>query len=508
MSENPVFSYTKRDYEGSRQEGISKIPLLSNGQWTDLNATDPGIVILDYVHALVDMMSYYLDHQALEAFITTAKERANVFRLAKQMSYKIRSAQGAICDVEFGLARPEPDNLYNYTIKIPKYTVVSTLSGIQYLTREDAFLEPDASSVIVTCSQGRLNTYKYQGTGISRYSDVVGAKNQSIRLIDNNIEIDSITIKDNTEKEWTAIDHIVFAEENSRVYEVELNPDNTITIKFGDGLRGKVPSTSDYLTISYITTDAEEGRVSMRSLTYLKSSIYNEYDEEGNPTEDAQYIPFTVDNNNPSSGGSSPQSTQEIRDLAPGVVKAQDRAVTLHDFEYLAKSVDGVLDAKAYDINTAPDICLHHEVKVVITPKEENAGESSVLKNNVYNFLYQRMLPPTNLQVMLPSYINVYVDIKVRKLNITTDSRLKYAVEQTTKDFFKNISSKSFHPSDLLASFYKLEGFRSLNSIDMYTLDSNNKKVIIPIDKEYIIPELSSVRLSTTESGLVVDIVE
>ena len=36
MIENPIFSYTRRDYEGSRQEGLAKIPILSKGNWTDL----------------------------------------------------------------------------------------------------------------------------------------------------------------------------------------------------------------------------------------------------------------------------------------------------------------------------------------------------------------------------------------------------------------------------------------------------------------------------------------
>ena len=67
---NPIFSYTKRDYEGARQEGLAQIPILSNGVWTDLNASDPGIILLDYVHGLVDMIQYYQDHQALETIVS------------------------------------------------------------------------------------------------------------------------------------------------------------------------------------------------------------------------------------------------------------------------------------------------------------------------------------------------------------------------------------------------------------------------------------------------------
>ena len=170
MAENNIFSYTRRDYEGSRKEGLAKIPVISRGSWTDLNATDPGVIILDYVHALVDMINYYQDHQALETFITTAKERANIFRLAKQLSYDIRSAKGATCLVTF-----DSPVIVDKVVKIPKYTAVSTLSDIQYLTTVDSYLLKGEHVVDVPCVQGVKKQIVYKGTGISRFSNVVNA---------------------------------------------------------------------------------------------------------------------------------------------------------------------------------------------------------------------------------------------------------------------------------------------------------------------------------------------
>lgn len=452
MTENPIFSYTKRDYENSRQEGLAKIPIMSQGQWTDLNATNPGIIILDYVHALVDMLSYYQDHQALEAFLPTAKERANIFRLAKQLSYNIRSAKGAICEVEF--ASPMT---YSYTIRIPKHTAVSTTTGITYLTSEDAYLAAGESHVIVPCSQGKLVEYVYQGTGISRFSNVVGAQNQTVRLVDNNIDIDSISIVDSVGRIWDPVDYIVYSTEIERVYQVELNPDNSISIKFGDGERGIVPKTTDRLTISYISTLAEEGRVGENSLVILNKPIY---DDQG------KYVDFIVNNNRASSGGSSVQSSAEIRELAPGAIKAQNRAVTLSDFENLAKLVDGVADAKAYDINTNPDIS-YNVVEVLIIPKDEE-GSVDILKDAVYQYLSQRMIPPTNLQVMIPSYVYVDIEVVVKKLDNTTEGRLSYAIQQAVKEFFDNRADaigEPFYPSDLMNMIFDLEGVRTIISM-------------------------------------------
>lgn len=453
MSDNQIFSYTRRDYEGSRKEGLAKIPIISKGNWTDLNATDPGIIILDYVHALVDMINYYQDHQALETFITTAKERANIFRLAKQLSYSIRSSKGATCLVEFSSTL-----IHDTTVKIPKYTPLSTVSGIPYLTTEDAYLLSGNTSISIPCSQGKLNNFVYKGTGISRLSNIEGATNQSIRLVDNNIDIDSITIVDNIGRLWTPVDYIIFSTEIDRVYQVELNPDDSVTIKFGDGERGIIPKETDNLTITYVTTLAEDGRVGENEITILSNQIY---DSKGN------YVEFLVNNNNASVGGSTSQSSREIRELAPGAIKAQNRAVTLADFENLAKLVEGVSDAKAYDINTKPDLCLYHEVKVLITPKDSN-GDIDSLKERVYNYLSQRMIPPTNLQILAPSYIYLNIDIKLRKMSTTTEGRLTYLVQQTVEDYFNNREGaigEPFYPSDLTSIIRNLEGVRAIISI-------------------------------------------
>jgi len=469
MSENNIFSYTRRDYENSRQEGISKIPIISNGKWTDLNVTDPGIIILDYVHALVDMMQYYQDHQALEAFITTAKERANIFRLAKQLSYDIRSSKGAICDVEF-----TSSSIYGHTVKIPKHTSLSTKSGIKYLTMQDAYLLAGEHRVVVPCYQGKLVTINYKGTGISRFSNVVGAKNQSIRLVDNNIDIESIEIIDDRERLWSPIDYIIFSTELDRVYQSELNTDNSITIYFGDGLRGIIPSTEDDLTISYISTLAEEGRVESNSITILETSIKD---------DTVGYIEFSVNNNNPSTGGSSSQSSREIRETAPGAIKAQGRAVTLGDYESLAKLVDGVADAKAYDINTLPDLCLYHEVKVIVVPK--NSEDSlDTLKKIVYDYLSRRAIPPVNVQVITPSYI--YLDLSVtieKRYNNISDSRLQYNVTQTIIDYFKSRErdiGESFYPLSLATTIMSIEGV---------------KDVAITPNEVYHIGEFSAIKL-------------
>lgn len=453
MQENHIFSYTKRDYEGSRKEGLASIPRLSGGQWTDLNATDPGIIILDYVHALVDMVHYYQDHQALEVFLSTAKERENIFRAAKKLSYKVRSAKGATCEVLFTSALK-----YDYTVKIPKHTVLSTRSSIDYFTTEDVYMPAGEYKVKAPCSQGKFVSHEYRGTGISRFSSTPGATNQTIRIVDSHIDIDSFSIVDDLGREWEEVEYITFSSGEDRVYQVELNPDDSVTIKFGDGERGRVPQSTDRLRITYVSTLADAGRVNPDEIIFLRSPIVNDQNVR---------LTFSVTNPQSSTGGSPSQSSQEIREIAPGIIKAQDRAVTLSDFEYLAKLVDGVADAKAHDINTKPDLCLYHEVKVLIIP-ENIEGSTESLKDRVYSYLSKRMIPPTNLQIITPSYVPINIEITVKKLENTNDGLVSYQVREAVTEFFNNRLGRvgePFYPADLSSIVYNLDTVRNVISI-------------------------------------------
>lgn len=472
---NPVFSYTHRDYESARQEGLAKIPILSKGTWTDLNATDPGIVLLDYVHALVDMVQFYQDHNALESFLSTAKERKNIFRLAKQLSYKIRSAKGARVDVEF-----YTENVHGRTIFIPKYTKLKTNSKdnktpINYLTAEAAYINVCASSVSVPCMQGELVSTEYRGTGINRYSSDEDV-NQSVTLQDKGIDIDTIEVVDDTGFLWSPVDYLVFANSSDKVYESVLNEDGSITIKFGDGERGATPTPGDHLTITYVKTLGESGRTGAHTITVLNDSLL---DIEGNK------VNVRVDNTESTTGGSEAQSDEDIVANAPGAIKAQDRAVTLGDFVALSKNIDGVEDAIALDINKAPDLCLHHEVKVIIIPKEGSSANNSLL-NTVYNYLYSRMVPATNLQVLAPNYVPINVAITVKKNPSYLEGGLDYSVKEAVESFFlsKNTAlGESFNPNELISAVSSVSGVRFVTSIDPNSVVTVGQTSIVSLNE-------------------------
>ena len=92
-------SYSNIDYELIRRELIAKIPQLTD-RWTDFNHSDLGVVLLELFCGIGDMLAYYLDVQAAEAFLPTARQRQNVIDLCKLIGYRLDTPVAATTTLE------------------------------------------------------------------------------------------------------------------------------------------------------------------------------------------------------------------------------------------------------------------------------------------------------------------------------------------------------------------------------------------------------------------------
>ena len=63
----PVIDYLTKDYAGFRQGMLNQIPLLMP-QWTDRSEADFGVVLIELMAYVADILSYYQDRVANEAF--------------------------------------------------------------------------------------------------------------------------------------------------------------------------------------------------------------------------------------------------------------------------------------------------------------------------------------------------------------------------------------------------------------------------------------------------------
>lgn len=68
--------YSSRDYESFRADMIRHLQSVLP-TYTDTSQNDAGIVIIEGLARALDVISYYVDREANEALLATAKQRKN-----------------------------------------------------------------------------------------------------------------------------------------------------------------------------------------------------------------------------------------------------------------------------------------------------------------------------------------------------------------------------------------------------------------------------------------------
>ena len=103
-------SYTKQDYEGILDDFKSMFtgdnPIVTG--WDNMSETDIIFILMSIFAAHKDILNYMLDYRTLEGFMSTAKERPSIVRIANSFGYKIPSYKAGMAEFELR-AGPETD---------------------------------------------------------------------------------------------------------------------------------------------------------------------------------------------------------------------------------------------------------------------------------------------------------------------------------------------------------------------------------------------------------------
>jgi hypothetical protein len=200
---------------------------------------------------------------------------------------------------------------------------------------------------------------------------------------------------------WHEVDSFYNSSATSRHY--TLDP-ITGEIKFGDGIRGMIPpmGADNIVAEEYRTGGGTVGNVGASSLVVLRQSV---------AYVESTYNPYAA------TGGSDKETIDEAKLRGPQVIKNRYRAVTVEDFEWLALRASGsVARAKCMPSSRKPG-----EVTLLIIPKggtgTEDMGAKPLptpeLLRRVKDFLDERRLITTRLNVNKPRFTEVSVDIDV-----------------------------------------------------------------------------------------------
>jgi hypothetical protein len=327
----PPIDYTSRDFEAISQDMVRTIPFFAP-EWTDHNITDFGIVLQRLTAFVADVLHFYIDRAANEAFLPTAITRRSVINLLQLINYELRSAVPASVDIQFTL-----QTALSGDFLIPAGTELQTTADA---TEVPVFFETVEDLIITT---GLITGTVSAVEGLSGNEDVgisTGFERQRFPLLGNPIIDGTIQVfidEGVGDQLWTEVETFITSDPDSKVFTSEKDEDGRVVIFFGDNAQGKIPDPGSPIRAEFRTGGGENGNVPANTITALNDALTF----GGVPVTPAVTNPLAA------SGGEDEQSIDSAKAEGPQSLLTLNRAVTLDDYRILAEGFPGVAKALA-----------------------------------------------------------------------------------------------------------------------------------------------------------------
>lgn len=118
-------------------------------------------------------------------------------------------------------------------------------------------------------------------------------------------------------------DLLLDSQDNSQHFVAEVDEAGECRIRFGDDINGKLPNAGSRFLAQFRTGNGSAGNVGAGAIRHLVTQ---------------QNISIlSVSNPLPASGGSDPETLEEVKQYAPEAFRTQERAVTREDYEFFAR---------------------------------------------------------------------------------------------------------------------------------------------------------------------------
>jgi hypothetical protein len=429
-----VLDYTSRDFAAIRAQLVG----LAKGfmpEWETVGeAGDFGTLLLELFAYMGDVMHFYIDRTASEAFLGTAVRRQSVLYIADMLGYKpigqqaasviltFSMADAAALETALGLTTAEA---LDYSVTIPAGTRVTnstnTADSQAIFETDYEFTLTPGTSLEVFATEGV--TISNEGLGNSKGTPNATYLVPNTGVISNSVEI--TTREGGNNIRWTYVSEISLARPTQSAFTTYLDDEGRTFLVFGDNSAGRIPPFGSEIFVSYrYGVGASANDLSLGSLTVLV------------PPTGVDIYGIFVTNGAPPIGGADHESVESMRYSIPrSTGRLKSRAVTLNDYADLALQVPGV--AKAVSFGT-----LYTAVHVRVAPVGGNANDAYMARLNaaVEDHLRDKVLVGTHIYSE-PStaddlWLDAYLRITVHVQPAYNKTQVRKAVENSVRSLF------------------------------------------------------------------------
>jgi hypothetical protein len=325
MPANTTLTVTDLDFDSIKNN--LKTFLRSQSRFQDFDFEGSGMnVLLDLLAYNTHYNAFYLNMIANEMFLDTSKLRQSTVSHAKLINYVPESSHGAETKLNILVTPSVNEDQGTSTLTLDKYTRFfgGSLDGINYpfVALNSDTVNKDGSSFLfsnVTIKQGEVVTRQFlmDSTNTKRRFEIPSAN------VDLNTVI--VTVQQSSSNTDTFVYNI--AEDlteitrDSKVYFIEENEDGNYRVYFGDDVIGKKPTNGNIINITYIDNAGSIAN---------KINVFTIVESVGSFNDNVR-----ISSTGASYSGTEKETIEQVKYRAPYFYSAQNRAITIYDYETL-----------------------------------------------------------------------------------------------------------------------------------------------------------------------------
>jgi hypothetical protein len=287
--------------------------------WTDFNTANFGNILLELFAFVGDVLNYYVDSSALNAYWPTMNQRIAAIRLGRLINFKLAGAVAATVDLTFSLP-----SVAAVVVTIPAGTRCRSkdpTNPVTFRTIADGTIGIGQSSVIIAAEQATAEQDVFQSSG---------APNQEFTL-SKKPYLDDSAEPSAANGAYSEVLSFLGSGPSDRTFVILVDQFDQGRVRFGNGANGEIPQGT--ITVDYKTGGGALGNVDEGQITIIEGVILNGA---------GQVSPLRVTNADKSSGGDDRMSLAQARSLGPQTLRTTTRTVSKDDFEINALKVAGV----------------------------------------------------------------------------------------------------------------------------------------------------------------------
>jgi hypothetical protein len=411
-----TIDYTSKDFTAFMQSMIAYAKTVMP-DWNTGSEGDMGVALLEMFAYPLDILSFYGDRISAESYLPTATQRLSLLNIAQLLGYTVSNGSPATGTVTFQTANPGP------AVDIPPGTQVA--SSFNTAIDSPVIYEIDAGQGTYTVPEngGTLTLKVTQGETTTQVpvGTSTGLPGQAFQLSQTGIIDGSTQVFVQTDvnpQQWAAVQYLVDSGPSDMVYTTYVDASGLTWIEFGDNLNGLIPSQGLIIYATY--------RVGVGSAGNVAAGVIGEM---VNPI-DGVMVGVQADGvtfqSSAMAGGSDPETNDQIRANAPGVFATQQRAVSVADFEAIAKNVQGV---------SAVNVVAQHSTSVsVYALGPDYQPAATALQNQILAAFAGRTLAGVSVTCTQPALIAIDVGSTGNQVQLqVADNYLQSSVVQNVQ---------------------------------------------------------------------------